>query len=52
MMDFEKQYQKLVFDNKTGSWRLKSWNSLVHAIILSLNWLLLFEHFSAGGVPL
>ena len=38
--------------NKTGSWRLKAWNSLVHAIILSLNWLLLFEHFSAGGVPL
>jgi hypothetical protein len=36
-----------------GSWRLiKAWYSLVHAIILSLNWLLLFEHFSAGGVPL
>ena len=26
--------------------------SLVHAIVLSLNWLLLYEHFSAGGVPL
>ena len=30
----------------------KAWYSSVHAIILSLNWLLLFEHFCAGGVPL